>query len=284
MDLLRPKGYSVSMPRRAVRAFLAGCLLAHVSFWAITSAAAQARRSRARSPASREIASLLQDADTDRVRRGIEAVGLRGSAQAVQLLDARVRQGMPADLLLLAVHTAGAVGRPEAGPLLTDLLSHRRVAIRVAVVHALTDLQPPGVESALIRALSDGDPTVRAAAAEALGHIGSEHAIEPLFLAFDRGVEEAATSLGQLARSDDVSRILAYLGERSLETLSPALLELLSRRDIPTDTKVNVVVRLGEMATGEVRRFLEDFRSSLPDRAPSELREAAENAAARIAQ
>ena len=243
---------------------------------------AQPRARRLRTVRTTQIAEWLNAPETANIQRGIEGVGLAGSRDAVRLLEDRIRRGLPPDLLLLAVNTLGATGRGEAGPLLGELLSHRRATVRVAAVRALADLAPRSAEAKLVGALSDPAPTVRAAAAESLGHVGTSESVDALFLAFDRGIEEAATSLGQLARDEDVPRIVAYLGDRSLETLSPALLELLSRRDIQTATKLSVITRLSEMATSDVREFLDGYGQSLPDRAPDELRRAVEASVARI--
>ena len=264
-------------PFRAGRVALLAAIVAVVG----TQVATAQSRGR-RPPRLAQVVEWLDSGDVEDIRRGIESVGLLGSSGAVQRLEDRVRRGLPGELLLLAVHTLGATGRSEARPLVSDLLSHRRVAIRVAAVRALTDIG--NSETALIRALSDPAPEVRSAAAESLGQVGSTASIDPLFRAFDRGVEEAATSLGQIVRNEEVPRLLGYLGDRSLETMSPALLEVLSREEIRVSTKVDLVGQLSEMATGDVRRFLEDYAASLPQGAPADLRRAVQNAAGRIAQ
>jgi HEAT repeat protein len=226
---------------------------------------------------------MLDARDEGTVRLGIETLGLTGSADAVPLLVARVRRGLPPDLLDLAVQTLVVLGRPEAAEVLTELAQHRRAAVRLKAVVGLAQLRPRGVEAVLARALDDADPQVRAAAAVALGQVGARGSVDLLFLALEKGVIEAATAIAQVAAPADVDRLLTYVGRLDLASLGPALVELVARRDLPERKKLDVVARVAELATGEAKRFLNDLAASLPEGSGIAVRRAAEDAALRIA-
>ena len=228
-----------------------------------------------------EAREMLNAESADEVRMGIEALGTIGSARIVEPLAERIRRGLPAPLLDLAIETLGLTGRREAGPILFELARHRRATARQRALEALVSCRPRGASRALVQALSDADPRVRATAALGLGQLEAADAVDPLFHAFDRGVNEASTSLGQLVDADGVERLLGFLGQRPLNSLTPALDEVLARDDMATNVKLEVDGRLAELATPEVRTYLEGLAEALP---PGPLADAAEQAALRIVQ
>lgn len=233
-----------------------------------------------------EATELLGSSDRDEVRTGIEALGLLGNARAVPPLAERIRRGLPPDLLEVALDTLTVLARPEAGPILFELTSHRRAEVRLRAVQAIVAANPRGADRALVTALSDMDPRVRAAAALGLGEIGARGSIDRLFHALDRGIMEASTSIGQLATPAEVERLLGYLGQLPFGAITPALNEVLARNDMSERTKLDVIARLQELATPEAKQFLSDFVASLPEPRRGRrdaIREAAEDAIARIA-
>ena len=228
--------------------------------------------------------ALLSAGDAAQIRAGIENLGLLGSPRAVDPLAARIRRGLPAALLEAALDTLTVLGREEAGPVLFELTSHRRSEVRAKAIEGIIACRPRGADRALATALNDSEPRVRAAAALGLGQLGARTELDSLFLASDRGVGEASTALGQLAQAADVARILAYIGRVPLDLVSPALNEVLARRDLPERNKLDVIAELQELATGEAKTFLRDFVASLPQNATTQsLRHAAEDAILRIA-
>ena len=226
---------------------------------------------------------LLNASSPDEVRMGIETLGLLGSPQAVAPISARIRGGLPPELLSTAVDTLGILGRAEAGPVLFELLAHRRPEIRLRAVQAIGMCVPRGADRALIPSLSDSSAEVRAAAAEALLSLRATSAVPELFLAFEHDVLQAGPALAALARPEEVPRILGYLGRLPFATLRPMLLTLLQRADLPARARIELVARLGELATAEVRVLLEEFIAGLPAGDNSPLRRAAEDTMNRIA-
>jgi HEAT repeat protein len=232
-----------------------------------------------------EAKKKLNSSEAETIRSGIEAIGLLGTPRGIGPLSERIRQGLPPELLSAALDTLSVLGHRRAGPILFELAQHRRASVRAKAVQAIAASEPKGAARALQNALADSEAAVRSAAALGLGKLGATDALDSLFVALDRGVVEAATALGQLVRAKEVDRLLGYLGELPLNTLTPALSEVLARDDLKNEVKLEVIARLGEMATPGVKRFLQDYVASLPPktRGRDPVRKAAEDAIVRIA-
>ncbi|MBK8173557.1 MAG: HEAT repeat domain-containing protein [Sandaracinaceae bacterium] len=229
-----------------------------------------------------QIRTLLTSSDVGEIRNGIEAVGVVGTGPAVEPLVARIRAGLSPELLDLALDTLLVASRPEAGPVLIELTSHRRAAVRLKAVQALVASHARGAEGCLTTALNDGDPGVRSAAALGLGQLNARGAVETLFLALERGVLEASTAIGQLAAPADIPRLRSYVGRLPFDAMTPAFSEILARRDVPERAKLDLIAQLAEVATAEVKTYLQEFVASLPATDHSAVRRAAEDATLRI--
>jgi len=227
---------------------------------------------------------MLRSTSHDEVQTAIQSLGMLGSPAAVEPLSERIRDGLAPDLLEAAIDTLTVLGRAEAGPVLFELSTHRRPEVRVRAVQAIAACRPRGADRALATALSDASPDVRSAAARGLGEIGATSAIDSLFLAFDRDVPEAGPALGRLARPEHVARILESLGRVPFDQMRTVLSELLARRDLPSRAKIDVITRLAELATAEVRSFFQEFLAAAALPANDPVRRAAEDAITRIAQ
>jgi hypothetical protein len=225
---------------------------------------------------------MLRSRDHDEIMVAIQSLGLLGNARAVEPLSERIRDGLAPDLLESAIDTLTVLGRAEAGPILFELTSHRRPEVRVRAIVAIAATRPRGADRALVSALSDSAPAVRGAAATAIGELNIVSAVDSLFLAFDRGIPEAGPALGRLARPEHISRILQNLGRVPFPQMRAVIEPLLDQRNLPARSRLDVVARLGELATGEVRLFLEEWtrNSSMPAGDP--IRRAAEAVIARI--
>jgi hypothetical protein len=210
-------------------------------------------------PAVESAKGMLGSSKRENVEAGIQSLGLLGTADAVEPLAARIRQGLPPDLLETAIVTLMALGQPNAGPVLYELTMHRRADMRLRAVEAIAATNPPGAERALTAALSDSDPRVRSAAAVGLGDIGAGGAVEKLFLALDRGNMEASGAIGKVIPPGDVRRLSGYLGQVPFRNLGPALAQVLQRPDVPEKAKLDIVVRLQEVGTPEVKGYLGDL-------------------------
>ncbi|MBX3248200.1 MAG: hypothetical protein KF901_13560 [Myxococcales bacterium] len=226
-----------------------------------------------------EAEEMLAAADADAIRMGLEILAEVGGARAVTPIAARIQRGLPPDVLASAIDTLSMLARPEAGPVLFELLSHRRAEVRAQAAQAIVAVRARGGDRALTAALSDANVEVRRAAAIGLGQLGARDAAPQLFVALERGLLEAAPALGQVVTPDDVDRVLTFLGRVPFDALFPAFDELFARRDIPERVKLAIIARLEGLATPEVKTYLTELADALPDGA---IRRAATAAAERI--
>lgn len=226
--------------------------------------------------------AMLDAPNADEVRMGIESMGLIGSPAAVAPLSARIRRGLPPDLLVVAIDTLGILGRNEAGPILFELVTHRRPDVRLRAVQAIATCRPTGADRALVTALSDSSAPVRNAAAQTLGELRASSALESLFLAFDHEVMEAGPAIAEVARPEDVSHVLTYVGRHPFTTLRPMLITLMTRTDLPAPRRMEAVARVSELATPEARALLEEVVGRLAANDP--IRRGTTDAMNRISQ
>lgn len=229
-----------------------------------------------------ESIAALSSPSAAEVQTAIEEIGLAGDPRAVVPLSDRIRAGLSPELLGMAVDTLTVLGRAEAGPVLVELLSHRRADVRTRAVQALAVCHPAGASAALARALDDGSPAVRAAAAIALAELGDASAVDPLFRAFERGVAEAGMAIARLGDAAAVARVLGYLGREPFSTLRPMLLAMLERADLAQRARLDIVARVGELATSDARGLLQEVVSGGRLRTSDPVHRAANEAAARI--
>jgi hypothetical protein len=227
--------------------------------------------------------TLLASQDHDQIEAGIQSLGLIGSPAAVAPIMERVRAGLPPDLLETSILTLSALGQPQAGPLLFELVDHRRPEIRLRAIEAIVALKPQGAEPILERALADQDTHVRSAAALALGELKAPTSVEVLFQALDHGNFEASTAIGRSLRPDHVPRLLGYLGSVPFHSLAPALTEILQRKDIPERDKLSVVSRVQDVGTREVKDFFADLMRASGEKLPANVSKAVLTAMQEIA-
>jgi HEAT repeat protein len=256
-----------------------------VALWSVPMAAALLALTAAPAAAQLsfdEAVVAIDTSDPAQIQSAIESFGLAGEARAVAPLMARARRGLPPALLEQVLDTLAVLGQPDAGPLLFEMLSHRRPSVRLRAVQAIATCHPRGADRALMSSLSDSSADVRATAATTLGDLGATAALDSLFLAFDRSVPEAGMAIAHIARPEDMTRVLALVEHVPFSQMGPILAEMLTRTNLAERSRIEIVARLGELASAEARTLLETFAQSRPARDP--VRRAAEAAAARIAQ
>jgi HEAT repeat protein len=245
---------------------------------------AHAQRPRRAAPEVQAAIAQLASNDRMELRGAIEQLGLLGDPAGVTPIVERVRRGLPQDVLDAALDALTVLGRPEAGPLFIELLSHRRPAVRLKAVAGIVGCRPRGGDRALADALADSDALVRSAAAQGLGAIGATSAMDALFNAFDRRIDGAGPAIARLARPEDVERFLGYVGQLPFDVLTPALQEMLLRDELAERARLSIVHRLSELATPEVRNILSSYLAALPEGEGGQVRRAAEDAVRRISQ
>jgi len=224
----------------------------------------------------------LDSDSSEQVQLGIETLGLAPSARGAVALTARARRGLPPELLLAAISTLGAMQQREAVPYLVELGRHRRTVVRAKALEALAAIGGDEAKVALRRGLDDGDADVRVAAVRGLGLLQDRSALQLLVRAFDRGVTEAGDVLGLLGGADEIRFLMGQLGHVPLQSLLSGLGEALRRADLPQRLRLDIVARLTEMATVEVRTFFESVAPNLPGPTNDPVRRAVSDAIVRI--
>jgi HEAT repeat protein len=211
-------------------------------------------------PASIEVViSRLSSGNESEVRSAITDLGRIRSRAAVVALCAFLKKGQPDSLADFALETLGKTASPDAVETLIVFTNHRRPAARLIAYQALAAARVQGVSAMVARALSDSDPKVRSAAATALGTLGAKEQLPRLFIALERGVSEAAVSIGQLGDAESARLFTSYINQMHLATALSGYQHFLERKDIDEKTKIEIVNALSEQPVPDVKRFLQTF-------------------------
>lgn len=227
--------------------------------------------------------TALRGGNLDEARGALEMLGISGSPRAIPVLQDYIRSGPPSQLIETAVEAVGAVGGPQSAPILVELMTHRRPGVRLRAAEAAASIRSREVAGALRVCLDDSDATVRAGAARALARAGSQEDVATLFRALEKGVLEASASIGTLGNAADAERFAGLLGRLPFDKMVPGLDAFLNRRDLGVPPRVMLVRKLQELATVEIKSFLQAFLDSMPPRERGPLRDATQEAIARIA-
>lgn len=204
-----------------------------------------------------KLSADLASGDATKTAAAIDALGERGGHDAVAALAAFIRAGQPDPLADRALTALGAARSPEALDALAAMMRHRRAGARIAVFGSIARIPGERANALLAEGLRDSDAGVRGVCARNLGERRARSQIEPLFRAFERGVPEAAVAVGRIAVASELARFHARLGQAPVQNMLGGYEQLLLRADIDEATKLDIVARLGEVASLSVKRFLE---------------------------
>ena len=178
-----------------------------------------------------------------------------------------LNKGLPDKLTELCLEVLGALADPSSLSILLSYANHRRADVRIIALQSLVSIQSSKYRADIVTALENGlrdsNSEVRETAASLIGEAKIKEAIPILFQAYDKGVREAAISIGKLGNRDDALRLAAYLGQRELDILLDAIREFLIRDDFPEEGKMDLLDKLMEIAGPQVREFLVSFVSEI---------------------
>jgi HEAT repeat protein len=254
---------------------------------------AQRRRNRRQNQGEEQAAQpTLADLDTivpklssenpAEVREAIDLLSVIDRPEVVPHLANLLRSGQPDPVTDRALEALGGLAHPNAIEILSAFTHHRRPGARRRAYEGLAAIRDRRIPDLLERGLSDSDRNVRASSALALGEIGARDSLDILFRAFERGVVEAAIAIGKLGNRRAVARFDEHLGDRPLAIMLSGYHEFLRRRDIPSEVKTDVIARLGEVSGPMVRRFLQEYLGTFPERGRNALRDHVEETLRRI--
>jgi HEAT repeat protein len=204
-----------------------------------------------------KLSADLTSTDPAKTAAAIDALGERGGRDAVTALADFVRSGQPDAQTDRALRALGVARTPEAIDVLAAMTHHRRASARIAAFESIARFSGERANTLLAGGLRDSDAGVRGSCARSLGERRARSQIEPLFRAFERGVPEAAVAVGRLAAASELPRFHARLGQAPVQNMLGGYEQVLLRADIDEKTKLDVIARLGEVASLSVKRFLE---------------------------
>jgi HEAT repeat protein len=198
----------------------------------------------------------------------IRVAGKDGGKPFTGAIVARLKNGLSKSLVVKALDTLADLedqGGAEAGEM---YLAHRDGEVRQAAVRCLGGSKGPVAVKGLQKALTDPDGRVRGLAATLLGGTKSADAVPTLVIALDKGVNEAAVSIGQLCattpgdKSCDV--LLERMKTKPFDVISSGLGQMLARKDVSDDAKKKVITAVRELASQKAREFLVEIKTSWP--------------------
>lgn len=196
----------------------------------------------------------------------IRTAGKEGGGKAyVAAIVARLQTGLTKDLTKKALDTLADLEDPAAAPAGEMYLEHRDPEIRVSAVRCLGGSKGPVATKALRAALGDIDPRVHSLAATVLGGTKAQDAVPDLIVALDKGVNEAAVSIGQLCDPKaSCDPLLERLKTKPFDVISSGLGQVLARKDVPDDYKKKVITQVRELASSKAREFLVEVKNAWP--------------------
>jgi HEAT repeat protein len=204
----------------------------------------------------------LQNGDEAAVRQAFASLVELGGDEAAQAVVARLRRGLPPQLIEAAIDSLVLLNRPSLAPPLLELTQHRRIQIRIKAMQALASLQMKSAQSALLYALDDPSSEVRSAAVQALASVGNARALPALYTAAERGVPGAWEAVGQIAGASDFKSLLARAQQKDVMPMRPALDALLLRANLPLDAKLKLVQQVSALGSSSARAALVDWNAA----------------------
>jgi HEAT repeat protein len=204
----------------------------------------------------------LQNGDEAAVRQAFASLVELGGDVAAQAVVARLRRGLPPQLIEAAIDTLVFLNRPSLAPPLLELTQHRRIQIRIKAMQALASLKMKSAQSALLYALDDPSSEVRSAAVQALASLGNARALPALYTAAERGVPGAWDAVAQIAGPADFKTLFARAGREDVMLVRPALDALLARENLPLDAKLKLVQQVAALGTPAARAVLVEWNAA----------------------
>jgi hypothetical protein len=206
-----------------------------------------------------EAVRKLAAAEPESVSAGIAALRAIGDQAAQKALIERVQVGLPPAQVVAALDALVAMRAKRALPVITELVQHRRPLVRSQALAALAAIEQRGAratQTVVLSALEDPSADVCAAAAAALGRIGTPSALPALFAAYDRGVLTALPAIADLAGRESIAPLFARMPQGAVEPVEPVLDRMLEGGKLSVADQVAVARKLTELGTPSARRYL----------------------------
>jgi hypothetical protein len=212
-----------------------------------------------------QVLSDLASTDRARVEAALTVLEAKPEPRGVGPLAARIREGLPPELVLRAIRILAANKGGTSPAALRELLGHRRPELRKAAAEALGSQGARAQGQALLPLLDDPDATVRSAALAALATLGERRALEPAFAAVEGGSSDAVLCIARLAQPADLERLVGLASQRPFGVLQPAFELVLERKDFPPRGKLDLVAKIGALGTQPAQDYLRDYLTRVPE-------------------
>jgi HEAT repeat protein len=169
----------------------------------------------------------------------------------------------------VAVEALTALAKPKdprALAVLTLYAGNTNTPVRLAAVKGLGLVPDARAIDTLLERLGDGQPQVRAAAAEALAARKATRAEKRLFMLVARNDAGAAGPLGALLSPSAVPQLAELHGRVDDSVLATAMGEFLKRPDVPDRLRVDVVRTVGRLPGASATAALLEYLASVPEK------------------
>jgi HEAT repeat protein len=233
--------------------------------------AAKASDKAERAAALKGATNQLESFDPAVIETGFGTLAKLGGRDAAEPVIARLRRGLPPQLIDAALDALVTLKQPVAVPALLELTTHRRWQVREQALDALGALQARSAQSALLYALDDPSAEVREASARALARVGDGRASAALLTAHERGVKGALVALGTIGGQRE-AELLGKRAQTECAAMTPALLAMLQRPNQFSALKLRAVAVLASAKTSESTQCLNGLLSGLAADADPRLR------------
>ena len=238
---------------------------------------------RAPSAAAEDPFAGLESGNAEEVRGAIEELSLTGSPEAAAAIRARLERGLPLALTESAIDALVMLEDRDSLDLLVRLTRHRDASVRKRALEASSILgTSERVEPILLRALEERDPAVRRVALGGLKRLATTRSLPILERALEKREFGAAEIIAKVGEEEQVRPLIGLLGRVPFEDLRGAFETILKRAELGERLRLDALSALVELATPEVKYFLEDLAPTLPGGARDRVRRAVSDAAFRI--
>ena len=222
----------------------------------------------------RTAGNKLSSPDAELVQQGLNELGALGGKDAAQLVIARLKRGLPPQLIDTSIDALTRLHDASAIPVLLELATHRRFQVRAHAIEALGTLGAKNAEAVLLYALDDPSQDVRESAVRSLGKVGSRRALKPLLAAHERGLDGALGALGAIGSSAEADLLIARAKAGQVDAALPGFQAMLVRSNVPFATKTKLIATLRELGSARANDCMTQTLSALGDKGDPRLKAA----------
>ena len=240
-------------------------------------------KEKATETSSAELAALDKalKGDEDSVVGALQSIDDGDKVAAAPLISKLLARGGTEKVLEAALKTAQKLKAESLSTAIAPYTRHRSEEVRRQATRALLKTKGPIAVTTLEQALRSPDAVVRGTAASGLGELHAHAALPELFLAFDKGVPEAAAALGQLCVGAECDQFIGRTGRVGFDIMQTGFDQILFRppSEVSDDAKIKLVGKLRELGTDEVGKYLSDVAERWPKDGSKRVKQVIDSAA-----